>query len=268
MSNPGVLKLVQLTETVEGFPYRFDIEDNIGEAIHIHYRDIRLDLTVQEFSALAAQLEKIYEAIVDVDGFSCSKFDKVNLVGLSALLPYMEEMKEEYIPLGKLYMIGEDDWGREVVVPLKDSRVVKALNGEAAENDRRGQVNYFRAGEITIQSNAERLSYNLEQVKKYGYPVNDERIILFNRSNVIRDGGHRAGVLYFLYGGDYEVSVRRLLFKDGRFSEIHPSVGNPILDLTDEPEFTIKGNEIEIDLHALLEKEKKIVAELYREMEG
>lgn len=41
MSNPGVLSLASL-EAV-GADYRFEIEDNIGEAIHIHYKDIRLD---------------------------------------------------------------------------------------------------------------------------------------------------------------------------------------------------------------------------------
>lgn len=38
MSNPGVLSLASL-EAV-GADYRFEIEDNIGEAIHIHYKDI------------------------------------------------------------------------------------------------------------------------------------------------------------------------------------------------------------------------------------
>lgn len=52
MSNPGVLSLASLAPV--GADYRFEIEDNIGEAIHIHYKDIRLDLTVDEFYKIAA----------------------------------------------------------------------------------------------------------------------------------------------------------------------------------------------------------------------
>ena len=48
MSNPAVLSLASL-EAVGDVGYRFEIEDNIGEAVHIHYKEIRLDLTVQEF---------------------------------------------------------------------------------------------------------------------------------------------------------------------------------------------------------------------------
>ena len=51
MSNPGVIELF-------GFEFRnnfgnhsFRVEDNIGEAIHFHFDNIRLDLTVKEFFA-------------------------------------------------------------------------------------------------------------------------------------------------------------------------------------------------------------------------
>jgi|TARA_Y100000310_G_scaffold279708_1_gene298985 hypothetical protein len=32
---------------------RLDIEDNIGEGIHIHYKNFRLDLTIKDFLKLA-----------------------------------------------------------------------------------------------------------------------------------------------------------------------------------------------------------------------
>ena len=43
---------------------RFDIEDNIGESIHIHYKNIRMDFTVRDFLSLAQgcsdSLHKLY----------------------------------------------------------------------------------------------------------------------------------------------------------------------------------------------------------------
>lgn len=37
------------------------IEDNVGESIHIHYRDLRIDLTIDEFGTLAKRLEELGE---------------------------------------------------------------------------------------------------------------------------------------------------------------------------------------------------------------
>ena len=70
MSNPAVLSLASL-EKNEEFNGRFEIEDNIGEAMHVHYKDIRLDLTVKEFYEIAGKMGTIIDELVTVDGFSC-----------------------------------------------------------------------------------------------------------------------------------------------------------------------------------------------------
>lgn len=260
MSNPGVLNLVSLTKTLEDFPYRFDIEDNIGEAIHIHYKDFRIDLSVNEFEKLSDQIEGIIEKLVSVKGFACNKFDKVNLVGLAALLPYLREIKEDRIRLGVLQVIDEDENGRPCVKPLRDSRIIHALQGDSQVNDRREQANYYRSGLPEIQTNSERLSYNLAHIKQLGYPCNDERIILFNESNIIRDGGHRAGVLYYLHGEDYEIDVRRLIFLPGKISDtdFEKQEKDVFLDLSQLADIRLKGNEIEIDMHSLVEHQNVI----------
>ena len=55
MSNPGVIFLntskVYVDRIICGD--RLWIEDNIGEAIHIHYRNMRFDFTIEEFLQLA-----------------------------------------------------------------------------------------------------------------------------------------------------------------------------------------------------------------------
>ena len=169
--------------------------------------------------------------------------------------------------MNELYTIGEDSQGRQVIVPLRDSRVVKALNGDTWENDHREQINYYDLNELRVQSNAERLAYNLEEIKENGYPSSDERIILFNDSNVIRDGGHRAGVLYKLYGGEYRVPIRRLLFRNSRFSDICDIEAIEHIDVSDVPELIIRGNEVEIDLHSLLKDNNTVMAEISRKTE-
>lgn len=92
----------------------------------------------------------------------------------------------------------------------------------------RAQVNYYDATTSQIQSNSDRLEYNLQRIKEEGYPgkSGNSLITLFNDSNRIYDGQHRAGCLYYLYG-NIKVKVRRLWFKhfdasdsyEGDFSE-------------------------------------------------
>lgn len=37
-------------------PTKFDIEDNVGEAIHIHLRNVRVEMSVSDFDTFAQQL--------------------------------------------------------------------------------------------------------------------------------------------------------------------------------------------------------------------
>ena len=248
MSNPGVRALASLKPV--GVPWRFEIEDNVGEAIHVHYRDIRLDLTIKEFYALAEKAEKCINSLVsnradrDVEGFSASDFDPVNLVGLAGILPDIERITYDEVYLEDLLVDTTDpvlpepsekyrggyssnmeistkaDQNGEFIRPLPESRIVKALNGRTHENDVRSQVNYYDGATGSVLSNEERLEYNLQKIKEEGYPgkSGNSLITLFNDSNRIYDGQHRAGCLYYL-NGNIKVKVRRLWFKNFHSSD-------------------------------------------------
>ena len=56
MSNPGVINLFSIFKK-SGIINRFQVEDNIGESIHIHINNIRLDLTINEFYKLVDSLK-------------------------------------------------------------------------------------------------------------------------------------------------------------------------------------------------------------------
>ena len=51
MSNPGVILLAR-TKTECG---DFIIEDNLGEAVHLHLGNIRVDMTIDDLNQLAQQ---------------------------------------------------------------------------------------------------------------------------------------------------------------------------------------------------------------------
>ena len=216
MSNPAVLTLASMS-AIDGFKYRFEIEDNIGESIHVHYKDIRLDLTVKELYFIADKMGTIIDEIVNIEGFSYKDFDPVNLVGLSGILPDLEKITYDEVYLEDLLIDTFDEKGNEVLRPISESRILKALKGYTAENDIRSQVNYYKSGTVQRQTNMERLQYNFEKIKENGYPVNNEYILLFNNDNRIYDGQHRASCLYYLFG-NIKIKVRRLWFKHGRHS--------------------------------------------------
>lgn len=212
MINPGVITLASL-QNIENskFPYRFDIEDNIGEAIHFHFKDIRIDLTVKEFCELAESMYKVIDNIVSVNGFSSKDFDPVNLIGISNGLPKLKEIKFRKILLEDIKVDTYDEKGFPIIASLAESRVVKALSGIEEENNQHTvQFNYFAQNDVEKISNKDRILFNLEMIKKNGYPYNNE-LIMVDSNNQIWDGQHRAACLYYLYG-NIEVEVRELVF--------------------------------------------------------
>ncbi len=214
MINPGVITLASLNATERVcFPYRFEIEDNIGEAIHIHYKDIRLDLTTKEFETLALSMAEIIDRIVDVEGFACKDFDPVVLVGISGGLPKLKKIEYRDLFLEDIQVDTYDEDGNPIYAGLEYSRVVKALNGICRENDDHlVQLNHYKNGSVERMTNQERVLFNLERIRKYGYPVGNEYIGV-DAQNRIWDGQHRAACLYYLYG-NIKVRVRQLFYDD------------------------------------------------------
>lgn len=43
------------------------VEDNVGEAIHIHYRDVRLEMSIDEFLLFATEIENAAEVFKNGD---------------------------------------------------------------------------------------------------------------------------------------------------------------------------------------------------------
>ena len=212
MINPGVITLASL-QNIEysNFPYRFDIEDNIGEAIHIHFKDVRLDLTVEEFCNLAEKMYGLIDDIVGVEGFSSRDFDPVILVGISGGLPKLKEVIYRKIHLEDIQVDTFDENGNPIFASLSQSRVFKSLNGIDDENDKHTiQFNYYQDNETEKVSNKDRVLYNLRMIKEHGYPYNNE-LIGIDSNNRIWDGQHRAACLYYLYG-NIEVDVRELVY--------------------------------------------------------
>lgn len=210
MSNPGVIELVN----VVGFKDSFRVEDNIGEAIHFHLNDIRLDLTTSEFLDICMNLKPILSDVVTAKGFDINYFDILFLFEMAEMLPDLIEVKIDEIYLKNLKIDTRNSFGIPCIASLNKSRVYKALCGDSKENDNRKQINLFN------MTNQERLDSVLRLLQDNSYPHENKYIVLFNEQNIIRDGQHRAAVLLYCNRNneDAKIPVIRLIFKDDKYN--------------------------------------------------
>lgn len=200
MSNPAVIKLQD--KKING--QSISLEDNFGEAIHVHIDNFRFDLTVEEFRQMYSDICDAVNSYVAVEGFDCHS---VNAVYLERLLwrdiSRLCEVKIQNVALKDMLCPAPEGGLKK----LPESEKVKALNG-AAEDEERYKDTFYNG-----QSHQERLDTVMESIREHGYPYGGEYIIMYGDDNQILDGQHRASCLWKLYG-DIEVPVMRLYFEN------------------------------------------------------
>jgi hypothetical protein len=207
MSNPAVISLGN--SQVNGKILK--IEDNIGEAIHIHYDNARIDLTIYEFFVFAKMIEESLQSLLEIENFNLSNFDPIYLGDLNEKLYDLQKVCYEKIYLSQLQIIRKNFLGLPMKSNIKKSRVYRAINRETKENDEYIQENYYG------NTNRDRVRYSYEQIKKSGYPLKEEYIVLINNQYLIMDGQHRASALFHIFG-NIEIPIIRLVFKDNKYN--------------------------------------------------
>lgn len=217
MVNPGVIKLIDADDANEicnGINKRFEIEDNLGEAIHIHYDNIRFDLSINEFNMLSDSVDSIIDRIVRVPGFRAKDYDKGFLAANVSMLMKIAKVNCVEKKLEELFVDTFDEKGNAVLKNIMYSRVYKSLCGDMEEDSLRKQKNYF----YTVgkkMTNYQRTMFCLEKIKEKGYPFDGEYIVVDSRSGKIIDGQHRAACLYYLKG-NISVPVREVEFVEDK----------------------------------------------------
>ncbi len=196
MSNPGVYTLSR--HTMNGNDFR--VEDNIGEAIHLHYEEFRIDLSVRDFYEISDFFAEAANNLINVGGFRIEMLNPVFFSQIADKLADLRGVKIIDVKLKEL-KVGTFVCGIPVIRSIKNSRVVKALNGRTKE------LEHYKQENIINQTNIDRLRNNFNSIKDNGYPYNNEYIVIYNGQRFIHDGQHRAGSLYFI---DPEQSVKVL----------------------------------------------------------
>lgn len=204
MSNPGVVTLAKAE--IAGRDFR--VEDNIGEAIHIHYGSIRLDLSISEFERIANELITIAERLVDVGGFRFEKYDAIFLTQVCQHLLQLKKIEITKRMISDL-MTSHFVNGVQELIPISEGRIVKGLKGDLQEISTWKQVNYY--GDDT---NVDRMNSIYSSIKNNGYCPDKKGtyIVVLNGGNMIVDGCHRASSLFMQYG-NIEIPVSNWITK-------------------------------------------------------
>ena len=183
MSNPGV---ITLTEKDISASKRFRVEDNLGESIHFHYNDIRIDLTIQELLYMGTVCdESIYE-LVKAKNFDLDEYNGDFLNEYSQCFMDLESVTKDSIKLKDLYIQSEN---------ILHLPVRRKLNVRLAK------------------------SLTEKRVRKNRYDVDKEKYttVLFNDNNTVMYGVQQVAKLY-LDNSDQEIPVLRMHFEKNKYS--------------------------------------------------
>lgn len=99
MSNPGVIVLATtkkniLQRILNRNSFRiFQVEDNIGEAIHIHLDDLRIELSIDDFFELCDGLKVALNELVNIENFNIKHIDPLFFKYVSKYLEDLENIK-------------------------------------------------------------------------------------------------------------------------------------------------------------------------------
>ena len=189
---------------------RLQIEDNIGEAIHIHWRDLRIDYTVEEF----LNLDRAARRSIKEMGIRAIPLSEKEHRLAQSFLDDMGSLKQ--IVCG-----GEVVWKNldDLRTLVKTDAGWKSVTLQESPAWALMQGNIDRYAEYHKQfPNQERTREDFKQlvqsIVQNGYPFNGEFIIVHEGEPYIRDGQHRAVVLRYLFG-NIKIPVYMLKFKKG-----------------------------------------------------
>lgn len=222
MSNPAVYLLA--STTIQGKALR--IEDNLGEAIHVHIGDLRVSLSIYEFENFCASVLEAAKYLFELKGLD---WDLVDLSSLDwewlADYSQLKSMQVKEYKICELYTVRNlfNSVDLQQIVPVKKSIFYQALEGKHENLLKYKEINMYS------QDNFNRLNGVLDLIKQYGYPYN-EKYIMVDSAGRIYDGDHRAACLCYLKGEEYKIPVLELAF-DNQEQNIETEIRNNQLAL-------------------------------------
>lgn len=223
-NNIGVITLAK--DRIDATPIfcstRLQIEDNIGESIHIHWRNIRFDYSIKDFNifceGIKLALYNLKPKIHNVTGKV--QLSEGYLHALADLSKSIVDAQIEYVNLKDLKIIKyvkDEKKVKWITCAIHESPVFSFLKGD--------YDNYFTYRKLVNDQHEHDpmgINHLCKSLLIYGYPRNNELIVLHGDELYIRDGQHRAAILYFFYG-NISIPVVKLKFNDSSKAKINTS---------------------------------------------
>ena len=188
MSNPAVIPFAAFSG--DGIK-RFVIEDNIGESIHIHADNVRVDLTINDFNDLAVSLKAALREMLLRKGLDIDLLDEGFLVDTAHVWVNLESAKTYRMRLTSLRcsVYYPRFWPLHRRLAVTNTPAFKYLSGDTAPYIKYCRDSNNSFGEPT------RLDSLALSIAEHGYDDSKRPIVIFNSRPLIMDGQHRAACL-------------------------------------------------------------------------
>lgn len=177
--------------------------------VHIECKYGAETLSIAEFERNCDSMWQILSSMYDTGDLKLKTIDTMYLEQILGIdLPFIVSAKIEIIQMEDLRNFSVENSSG---IPLSEGRYYKQISTD-------NYINYpNHINNLIGQTNEERTRSVLEIMKEFNYSKNGKYIILYNNSNVIRDGEHRAAALYHLYG-NIEIPILRIKFSQNYYS--------------------------------------------------
>lgn len=202
MSNPSVCYLVR----TQIYGVVFAIEDNIGEAIHIHYGKARIDMTISEFLSFSDCVIEAARKLFMLRGLNWDLLDIESVKEEWAkYYSKISSIEEDSVTLNSLFMKESYIQQRSIkrIIELKDSGYIPYFKGISQDQE------YYDEPGIYEPSRGEKARKIEKMIRGNGYPY-DKKRILIDQDGYILDGLKRASCLYYLKGGNLTIPVIKM----------------------------------------------------------
>lgn len=204
MSNPAVFELSKDKINQQ----EICIEDNIGEAIHLHIDSFRIDMTVKEFEAIAFKLEKSLEYLVPLKNFNLSNYDPFFLKKIAKNLPYLIKIEKKMISIENLKLKFENE--RQEIIEKKINETPVYFFYSTLK----GNLECYEDENFIFQSNIEKAMYVYNFIFKKKINCKKNKICI-DENGFILDGYKTVCALSKKYGIKKEVEVEVMYFENG-----------------------------------------------------
>ncbi|MGL6114977.1 MAG: hypothetical protein ACRC1R_08035 [Cetobacterium sp.] len=202
MSNPSVFELAK-TE-IDGST--LCIEDNIGEAIHMHLGPLRIDLTIREFLLVTEKLELVLEFLLKEKGIVLKDYDPYFLLNFSENFLDILYVEERETGIGDLKIKYINKEGNFEIKKITESPFYKYYKNEEID------LEIYENMSNILQSNRERADEIYKIISKGIYE--EMKLIVIDKEGYILDGEEKASAMLALYGRDYFCKVKIFMLNE------------------------------------------------------